>query len=254
MTDNSAPADNDAPVLKRSEASATGDVPDKGRTAVWILIDRSGSMSGMESAVVQGVGDLIDEQTTGPGKCRITVAQFDGEEPFDVLVDCRPAAEVDKGALDGYSPRGLTPLYDAIGAIITRADKRVQRREKADKKAENQIVVIVTDGMENDSSDYSAKDIREMIKERRSAGWGFVFLGANQDAYEEGGRLGVSMANTQNYSHSDEGYKTAFSSVSRGISGSRGRLAADGARAASAGNDDLFEGVKEAEDQLSSQS
>ena len=214
------------------------------RSKVWILLDRSGSMSGLEAAVVKDVNRFIAEQAAEPGTCWLTVAQFDSEAPFEVLVDGVSVHKADTHVLEQYEPRGLTPLFDAVGRLIGCADRRVKQRHKAGKKPENQTVVIVTDGYENASTDYSAASIHELIGKRREQGWAFVFMGANQDSYAESARLGVDQRNVQNYEASDDGVGEAFASVSRAYSERRAMSSTVGISA----EDDFFGGVREAEE------
>ena len=214
------------------------------RSKVWMLLDRSGSMSGLEAAVVKGVNRFIAEQAAEPGTCRLTVAQFDSEAPFEVLVDDASVHKADPHALEQYEPRGLTPLFDAVGRLIGCADRRVKQRRKAGKKPEDQTVVIVTDGYENASTDYSAADIHELIGKRREQGWAFVFMGANQDSYSESARLGFDARSVQNYEASDEGVDEAFASVSR-AQRDRRTMSSVGLAAS---QDDFFGGVREAEE------
>ena len=215
------------------------------RSKVWMLLDRSGSMSGLEAAVVRGANRLIAEQTAEPGTCRMTIVQFDSDEPFEVLVDDVSVHKVDPHALERYEPRGLTPLYDAVARLIGCADRRVKQRSKAGKKPEDQTVVIVTDGYENASTDYSLADIHNLITKRREEGWAFAFMGANQDSYAEGARLGVDQRSVQNYEASEEGVGEAFASVSRAYGARRRTQARTGI---APDNDDFFGGVREAEE------
>ncbi len=215
-----------------------------GRTKVWMLLDRSGSMSGLEAAVVKGVNRFIAEQAAEPGTCRLTVAQFDSEEPFELLVDNVSVQKADPHALEQYEPRGLTPLFDAVARLIGSADQRISQRAQAGKKPEDQTVVIVTDGYENASTDYSADDIHNLITKRREQGWAFVFMGANQDSYAESARLGFDARSVQNYQASSEGVDEAFASVSR-AQRERGAMTV-GLRAET--SDDFFGGVREAEE------
>ncbi|WP_419838013.1 vWA domain-containing protein [Candidatus Poriferisodalis sp.] len=232
----------DAVQAKSGKRTGGGSVSD--RSKVWILLDRSGSMSGLEAAVVKGVNRFIAEQAAEPGSCRLTVAQFDSEAPFEVLVDDVSVHKADPHVLEQYEPRGLTPLFDAVGRLIGCADRRVKQRRKAGKKPEDQTVVIWTDGYENASTDYSAADIHELIGKRREQGWAFVFMGANQDSYAESARLGVDQRNVQNYEASDEGVGEAFASVSRAYSQRRAMSSTVGTSA----DDDFFGGVREAEE------
>ncbi len=201
-------------------------------------------MSGLEVAVVRGVNRFIAEQAAEPGKCTLTIAQFDSADPFEVLVDAVSVHKTDLHALERYRPRGLTPLFDAVGSLIGRADRRMKQRSKTGKKPEDQTVVIVTDGLENASTDYPVADIHDLIAKRREQGWAFVFMGANQDSYSESARLGVDPRSVQNYEASDAGVDEAFVSLSRA---QRERRAMSSSERASRA-DDYFDGVREAEE------
>ena len=239
---------------------------DKGRSAgkgssdrmkVWMLLDRSGSMGGLEAAVVKGAARFLDEQAAEQGKCRVTVAQFDSQDPFEVLIDSAAASKADRHALERYQPRGTTPLFDAIGRLIGCADQRIALRAEAGKRPEDQTVVIVTDGLENASTDYSAADINKLISERREQGWAFVFLGANQDSYRESARMGFDQRSVQNYEASQVGLDEAFGSTSRAYSERRATFAAAqrvGIAPSSDELDDFFGGVREAEEGMSRRS
>lgn len=215
------------------------------RSKAWMLLDRSGSMAGLEVAVVHGVNGLIAEQAALPGKCKITLVQFDSQDPFEILADAVSVNKACPLSVEQYRPRAATPLLDAIGSLIGRADERAKRRRKAGKQPEDQTVVIVSDGLENASTDFTWTDIHRLISSRREQGWAFVFMGANQDSYFEGARLGVKAGNVQNYEASDEGVGEAFASVSRAYSERRTMHSTVGL---TPDNDDFFGGVREAEE------
>ncbi|WP_420611278.1 vWA domain-containing protein [Candidatus Poriferisodalis sp.] len=223
----------------------SGKGPTSDRSKVWMLLDRSGSMSGLEVAVVHGVNGFMAEQAALPGKCKVTLVQFDSEEPFEILADAVPVNKACPLSVEQYRPRAATPLLDAIGSLIGRADERAKRRRKAGKEPEDQTVVIVTDGLENASTDFTWADIHRLISSRREQGWAFVFMGANQDSYFEGARLGVEPGNVQNYEASDEGVGEAFASVSRAYSERRTMHSTVGL---TPDNDEFFGGVREAEE------
>lgn len=239
---------------KGDKKSKEGRSTPKGSPAtmkVWMLLDRSGSMGGLEAAVVKGAARFLDEQAAEQGKCRMTVAQFDSQDPFEVLIDSTAVSKADRHALERYQPRGTTPLFDAIGRLIGCADQRIARRAEAGKRPEDQTVVIVTDGLENASTDYSAADISKLISERRERGWAFVFLGANQDSYRESARMGFDQRNVQNYEASQVGLGEAFGSTSRAYSERRATFAAAqrvGIAPSADELDDFFGGVREAEE------
>ena len=229
---------------KSSKKATSGKGSSSDRSKVWILLDRSGSMSGLEASVVQGVNRFIAEQADEPGKCKITLVQFDSEEPFEVLADAVSVHKACPLSMEQYRPRAATPLLDAVGSLIGHADQRAKQRRKAGKQPEDQTVVIVTDGLENASTDFTWDDIHRLISSRRERGWAFVFMGANQDSYSEGARLGVDPGNVQNYEASDEGVDEAFVSLSRA---QRERRAMSSSERASH-SDDYFGGVREAEE------
>ena len=228
---------------KGSKKNPKGSTSD--RSKAWMLLDRSGSMSGLEVAVVHGVNGLIAEQAALSGKCKITLVQFDSEDPFEILADAVSVNKACPLSVEQYRPRAATPLLDAIGSLIGRADERAKRRRKAGKQPEDQTVVIVTDGLENASTDFTWADIHRLISSRREQGWAFVFMGANQDSYFEGARLGVEPGNVQNYEASDEGVGEAFASVSRAYSERRAMHATVGI---APDDDNFFGGVREAEE------
>jgi uncharacterized protein YegL len=116
-----------------------------------------------------------------------------------------------------YVINGMTPLYDAIGAVIKKADQRIAKRAAKGKDPESQVVVIFTDGGENASRKFTQDAIFTLIAERKAQGWVFVFLGANQDAFEAGGQVGFAPGNTMNFDASEEGMTNALLSVSRSV-------------------------------------
>ena len=125
------------------------------------------------------------------GDATVTVVQFDDQDPHDVIVDARPIAEV-RSIPDRFEPRGCTPLYDALGLLLDRAEGH--GGDDAD-----QLVVVMTDGLENASRRWDQPSLFRRIGELRDRGWTFVFLGANQDSYEAGGALGMDAGNVSNF-------------------------------------------------------
>jgi len=210
------------------------------------LLDRSGSMIPLREAVVAGANEFLHQQAQTPGRCRISLAQFDSEDPFALLVDARRIDKVAQLTAVNYEPRAATPLYDAIGALIRRADRRIKKRQRRGRTPEEQIVMIFTDGLENASWEFSRKEIFKLISKRQAAGWTFVFMGANQDAYTTGRELGIPEGNISNWDASDDGARVAQRSVSRALAARR--VAPNAAPAAS--RSEFFGGVREAEEQL----
>lgn len=211
---------------------------------ISFLLDRSGSMSDLVADVIGGFNQFCATHRAKPGVCTMTAAQFDSQDPFEVIVpdvDIASVADLDESV---YSARGTTPLFDAIGSLIADAERRLQRRTAQGLPEDDQLVVVFTDGLENASRRWSRAAIFDRIARKQADGWTFVFLGANQDSYAAAGAMGVARGNTSNYAASSEGTRRAWSSVSRATESYR--LKEKRARAASRG--DFFEGRKEAED------
>jgi uncharacterized protein YegL len=188
-----------------------------------VLLDRSGSMSSMREQVITGFNTFVaDQRTTASASAAalsVSLVQFDGQAPFDIVIAAVPALEMRDLEWDDYEPRGSTPLLDAIGRLVEWLDARIASAG-AD---EEQTVYIITDGHENASTDFNYRKIRELIEARTAAGWTFLFLGANQDSFEVGRNIGVAKGNTRNFAASGDGASRVFDEMSGSISMQRGR-------------------------------
>ena len=181
---------------------------------ISVVLDPSGSMASIADDIVGGFNEYLAEQRQVAGRARVTLAQFDGQDPFEVLihgVDLREVTDLDRSS---YRPRGNTPLFDAIGRMIAKIDADRAARTEVGAPEEDQVVLIVTDGFENASREYGRQMIFDLIEARRERGWVFVFLGANQDAYAEGRTMAFSQANSGNWAASPEGSKEMWKDVS----------------------------------------
>ncbi|HET7398551.1 MAG TPA: vWA domain-containing protein [Intrasporangium sp.] len=167
---------------------------DPNRTAIYFLLDRSGSMESIRSDTEGGFDAFIAEQRHQPGECRVTLAQFDDEysEVYrDVLVADVPPLRL--------QPRGTTALLDSIGRLVTDAGCRLAALPE-EQRPGSVILGIMTDGHENASREFTHAQVKAMIEtQTRSYGWQFLYLGADQDAIEVGGRLGVGAAHSMTY-------------------------------------------------------
>lgn len=211
------------------------------RADIWFLLDRSGSMSAIAEYVVQGFDQFIAEQREETGEAIMTLVQFDGEDPHDVLIDAQPLGGV-RSIAGRFVPRGMTPLYDAIALLLNRAEAhlKVSGGDPAD-----QLVVIMTDGLENACRSWTPAAIFDRIAELRKAGWTFVFLGANQDSYATGSAIGLVEGNTSNFTASPTSVLAAQAGLSRAVRGWRGKTRSS--RVADA--EDFWDGVKEGEEE-----
>ena len=153
--------------------------------------------------------------------------QFDSEDPFEVLIDRFSLDEVEDLDLAAYQPRSTTPLYDAVGRMIVRIDGQITSSRTLGLPEEDQVVLIVTDGLENASTEFTLQQVFSMVSERRENGWAFVFLGADESTYKEGEAMGVFSANTARWDATGEGTAAMFSNVSQATSSYRAMGRAD---------------------------
>ena len=174
---------------------------------ISVVLDRAGSMDAIADHVVGGFNEYLNGQRQRAGTARVSLVQFDSDDPFEILIDGIDLAEVPDLDRAAYQPRGMTPLFDAVGRMIGRIDNQIAARIKTDDAAEDQIVVVVTDGLENASIEHTRSSVFKMVEHRREQGWVFVFLGADQDAYAEGTAMGVSGSNAVAWEKSGAGVK-----------------------------------------------
>lgn len=179
------------------------------KTIICLVLDRSGSMGGRERDVVGGVNAFIDEQKKLPDPAAMAFVRFD-TEGVERFRDMQPLDKVAHLQPGDFVPRGGTPLLDAVGKTIHALDGD-WKREAADRA----IVIIVTDGEENSSREFTKDKVKALIKARQDSGlWAFVYLGANVDAFHEAAGLGIMGANTAGYTNTAAGNKTIFAAAS----------------------------------------
>lgn len=185
---------------------------------MWFLLDRSGSMQSIATDVIGGFDAFFAEQRTQPGTATVTFVQFDDHNPHERVFTAKPINEV-RSIAGRFQPRGGTPLFDAIGLLLDRAERHVARgNHPAD-----QLVVIFTDGMENSSRHWTAQQINARIADLRTAGWTFVFLGANQDSYATTRDLAMAAGSTTNFDATDDGVVRAYAALSANVSAYRSK-------------------------------
>ena len=213
---------------------------------IYFLLDRSGSMEAIATDVIGGFNSFLTAQRADGPDAVVTLVQFDSQDPHEVLTEATPIGEVRDLTSRTFVPRGGTPLYDAMGHTIADATIRAEQRASADLDREEILFVTFTDGQENQSVEYTRDKIFELVKKREADGWTFAYLGANQDAYAEGGMIGYAAASTQNFAADSAGSALAFASLSTAVSNRRVKMR----RGEHYDRTDLFEGDKAAEDDL----
>ena len=191
---------------------------------LYVLLDRSGSMAAMADDVIGGFNRLLTDQQADGNDARMTLVQFDGADPQEVIADAVPIAEMTPLDATTFVPRGNTPLLDATGMLLGRAAARVAQRVADGLPAEEIVVVSITDGNENASCEFTLSAVRQLIDAYTAAGWTFVFLGAALDVYGEAGGLGYDPRAVQSFAADGTGSAEAFASLSRSASAKRARI------------------------------
>lgn len=174
----------------------------KGLSELVFILDRSGSMEGLESDTIGGFNSMLSKQKREEGEANVTTVLFDDQ--VEIIHDRFPIAAVKPLTDDDYYVRGLTALLDAVGSTVKKIEN-TQKRLPDEMKAENVIFVITTDGQENSSSEYTVKMVRKMISEHQEQGWQFIFMGANMDAVTEAENLGISRKHAVSYRNDSDG-------------------------------------------------
>lgn len=172
----------------------------KGSTELVFILDKSGSMGGLEQDTIGGYNSMLKRQKAVAGEARITTVLFDND--YELLHDRIDIRAVNPITEKEYSVGGSTALLDAIGRTIQKIGN-VQKNTAEDYRAEKVMFVIITDGAENSSREYSVDRVKQMIERQKTRyNWEFVFLGANIDAVATAGRFGIAPDRAQNY-HAD---------------------------------------------------
>lgn len=185
-------------------------------TELVFILDRSGSMAGLEEDTIGGFNGMIDRQKAEPGECAVTTVLFDNR--MEVLHDRLPLAKVAPMTRRDYFVRGTTALMDAVGIAIDRAVS-AQRRALPHRRAGKVVFVIITDGLENASRIYSRAQVRQMIEyERQRYGWEFLFLGANIDAEEAAAEMGIAPEFAADYHADSKGTALNYQVLSETVS------------------------------------
>ena len=194
-------------------------------TEIVFILDRSGSMSGLESDTIGGFNSMIAKQQKEEGEAIVSTVLFDDET--DVIHDRVAIGEVKKLTEEDYYVRGCTALLDAVGGAIHHIGNVHKYAREEDRPAKT-LFVITTDGLENASRHYSFKDVKRLIKRQQEKyNWEFLFLGANIDAIEVAGNMGISRDRAANYNCDEVGTALNYQVLEAAVTRVRKCKAAD---------------------------
>ena len=179
------------------------------RVELVMVLDKSGSMSGLESDTIGGFNSMIEKEKKLDAKVNVTTVLFN--DKIDTIYNREDIRRIKPLTDKEYEVGGTTALLDAVGSTIL----KVARTEGISDKGTKVVFVIITDGMENASEEFTQAKVKEMISDKQEkAGWDFIYLGANIDAAKEADNIGVSRKNAVTYRNTGRGVRGNFDAVS----------------------------------------
>lgn len=188
-------------------------------TELVFVLDRSGSMSGLESDTIGGFNSMLEKQKKEKGEAFVTTVLFD--DHYELLHNRNDLKQIKAITEKEYYVRGSTALLDAIGKTINNIGKALSNINE-EERPEKLLFVIITDGMENSSREYSYAKIKEMIEHQKSKySWDFIFLGANIDAIMTAEAFGIGEDRAVNFVSDSEGTQLNYIAVSEAVSSFR---------------------------------
>jgi hypothetical protein len=181
-------------------------------TSINIVLDRSGSMKKLSADTIGGFNTFLADQKKVKGEAALTLATFSSD--YTLVHDFAPLKSITDLTVEKYQPSGYTALLDAIGRTINTTGTKLAAMKEEDRPSQI-IFVIITDGEENFSREFTREKVFEMISHQRDKyKWEFLFIGANQDAIQEAAKIGISVGNSLNYVADAGGIASVYGSVS----------------------------------------
>lgn len=189
------------------------------KSHIVFIVDKSGSMGSIKSDAIGGFNSFLKDQKACPGEASLTLVLFDHE--YHGRIEYSNIQDAKELTSNTYQPSGMTALLDAMGRTIDSQGELLSKMSESD-RPNKVIVVVITDGEENSSKEYTRQRIKEMIKlQQETYNWEFIFLAANQDAFAEAEKFGFQAKNTTNYVNTSFGVKSAYASTSNLVRGMR---------------------------------
>ena len=183
----------------------------KDLTELVFILDRSGSMSGLEKDCVGGFNSMLKKQKAVKGDCLVSCVLFNNDS--EVIYDRVDLKKIRNMKESDYFATGCTALIDAMGNSIKHIE-RVHRYIRKEDVPEHTVFVITTDGMENASKKYSSSEVKKMVEKHKEEGWEFIFLAANIDAVETAKEYGIDEERAVEFHNDAKGYKKNYKAIS----------------------------------------
>ena len=191
-------------------------------TELVFILDRSGSMAGLEGDTIGGFNAMIEKQKKLDGECFVTTILFDNASEF--LHDRVRLEDIPKMTENDYTVRGCTALIDALGGAIEHIEK-IHKYARKDDIPSQTMFVITTDGMENASRRFASRQVKKMIEQKKEKnGWEFLFIGANIDAVETAANYGISADRAVNYHADAQGTRVVYDAVASAVCSARAQM------------------------------
>ena len=186
-------------------------------THITVILDRSGSMEMIRDDIIGGFNVFLEEQKSEPDLATLTLVQFDTQDSYEVVHQFKKLEEVSKLTKKTFVPRSGTPLLDAVGRGINDLEQTLNNMQEEEQPSQV-VMVIITDGQENSSREFSRHQIQKMIKEKQEEqDWQFVFLSADLGAIDDALHSGIAQESTMAFDKNAFGTISAFASMSSGI-------------------------------------
>jgi len=180
---------------------------------ISVILDRTGSMEPIRDDTIGGFNSFLADQKKQPGTATLTLVQFDSADPYEVIHDFKLLSAVPRLTRATYVPRSMTPLLDAIGRGINDLEQNLSVMPEEEKPA-HVVMLVVTDGQENASHEFTQKQITKMINKKQEDGWKFVFLSADLDAIDDALAQGVKASSAMSYDKNRAGVVNAWLATS----------------------------------------
>lgn len=191
----------------------------KNKTDITIILDRSGSMESVKQDTIGGFNNFLSEQQKVEGEASLSLVQFDDQ--YEVVYEDKDIQAAARLTESSFQPRGSTALFDAIGRTINSVGRRLAALPETE-RPDSVLLVIMTDGFENASREFTAAKVGELIKHQRDVyKWEFMFIGANQDAVLSAQAIGIQAGAALTYAANEEGTQIAFSMIAKKVSNYR---------------------------------